>query len=51
MTNNLLIVISVIVVATIGIVVFGGNVISDNTDYEIIGVGEESFYSNTIKPQ
>jgi len=49
MRNKLLIVISVIAIATIGIIVFGGNIISDAADYEIIGVGEQSFYSNTIK--
>ncbi|MDH3780972.1 MAG: DUF192 domain-containing protein [Nitrosopumilus sp.] len=49
MRNKLLIVIPIIVVTAIGIVVFGGNIISDAADYEIIGVGEQSFYSNTIK--
>ena len=49
MRNKLLIVIPIIVLAAIGIVVFVGNIISDAADYEIIGVGEQSFYSNTIK--
>jgi len=49
MINKLLITIPAIVVAVIGAVVFGVNMISDSADYEIIDVGEQSFYSNTIK--
>lgn len=49
MTNKILIVILIIVVAVIGAAVFGENMVSDSVDYEIISVGEQSFYSNTIK--
>ncbi|MDH3780010.1 MAG: DUF192 domain-containing protein [Nitrosopumilus sp.] len=49
MRNKFLIIIPIIVVTAIGIVVYGGNIISDAADYEIIGVGEQPFYSNTIK--
>lgn len=49
MTNKLLIVIPIILVVVIGIAVFGGNIISDSADYEIISVDEQSFNSNTIK--
>ena len=49
MTNKLLIIIPIMLVVVIGVVLFGGNTISDSTDYDIIDVGEQSFYSNTIK--
>ncbi|MDH3204015.1 MAG: DUF192 domain-containing protein [Nitrosopumilus sp.] len=49
MTRNFLMVIPVIVVTVIGVAVFGASVISDSADYEIVGVNEQSFYSNTIK--
>jgi uncharacterized membrane protein (UPF0127 family) len=47
--NKLLIVISIVIVASIGSVVFGENAISDTADHEIINVNEQTFYSNTIK--
>ena len=49
MRNKLLIVISIMGIAVIGAVVFGGNIVLDSADYEIIGVDEQPFYSNTIK--
>jgi len=49
MKNKILIVIPIAVLAVIGIVLFGGNNIQHASDYEIIDVDEQSFYSNTIK--
>lgn len=49
MTNKLLIIMPIIVIVVIGIAVWGNNVITDSADYEVIDVGDQSFYSDTIK--
>ena len=49
MANKLLIIMPIIVIVVIGVAVLGNNTIIDSADYEVIDVGDQSFYSDTIK--
>ena len=49
MNNKLLIIIPIIVIVIIGVTVLGNNTINNSADYEVIDVGDSSFYSDTIK--
>ena len=49
MRYKLLIVIPVMLFVVIGVTVFGNNTLVNSVDYEIIDVGDQSFYSDTIK--
>ncbi len=49
MINKLLIIMPIIIIVVIGVAVLGNNNIIDSVDYEVIDVGGQSFYSDTIK--
>ncbi len=49
MPNKLLAIIPIIVIVVIGVVVLGNNTVIDSADYEVIDVGDQSFYFDTIK--